>query len=345
MQLFNKFLNPLFKINQFNIQSLFSYFEQTPKSFTIIMTVSHYNLVSHSFPLFMVIIQIYLLDTLVLGIPNVHQRKVIEELKREDKLFDFHPNEKLNNKMKIGPYPQDQVDCNQASICKDCKSNEAYLITPKNVHLIGLHFGYKQEIIDLFHSLKFIDQDSALWFAFSEKQICIEKSQLQIDISLKSIFNQYQTLQNTLEVFPQLFSIQDNIKLNNIRMMARFDRDNRDDWNYEILSLNYTGNCDSDLLLCEQFYQEPTNVYLRVNGKLKAMEDMGFEIIGNKNIKQIIIEEMILPNLIFDQLIKQFFGERFIEQIEYDMDRQYKVEVKESLKEHKLELELIIEEH
>ncbi|CAK75938.1 unnamed protein product (macronuclear) [Paramecium tetraurelia] len=219
-----------------------------------------------------------------------------------------------------------------------------YLITPKNVHLIGLHFGYKQEIIDLFHSLKFIDQDSALWFAFAEKSICIEKSQLQIDISLQSIFNQYQTLQHSLEVFPQLFSIQDNIKLNNIKMMARFDRNEREDWSYEILSLNYTGNCNSDLLLCEQFYQEPTNVQLRVNGKLNIMEEIGFEIIGNKDIKQIIIEEMVLPNLIFDQLIKQFFGERFIEQIEYDLDRQYKVEIKESLKEDKLELELIMEE-
>ncbi|CAD8059925.1 unnamed protein product [Paramecium primaurelia] len=303
------------------------------------------KLMLHNFQFIMIIIYICLMNTIVFGIPNEHQRKVIEDLKRDDKLFDFHPNEKLNKKMKIGPYPQDQIDCNQVSICKYCKSNEAYLINTKNIHLIGLHFGYKQEILDLFHSLKFIDEDSELWFAFSEKSICIEKSQLQIDISLYSIFNQYQIQQNSFEVFPQLFSIKDNIKLNNIKMMTKFDRDNSNDWNYEIISLNYTGSCDSEIVFCEEFYQEPSNDHLRVKGKLKMKEEIAFEIVGYKNNKQINIEDIVLPNLIFDQLIKQFFGDRFIEQIEYNKNKQYKIEVIEFLKDHKLELELMIEEH
>lgn len=37
-------------------------------------------------------------------------------------------------------------------------------------------------------------------------------------------------------------------------MMTKFDRDNSNDWNYEIISLNYTGSCDSEIVFCEEFY-------------------------------------------------------------------------------------------
>ncbi|CAD8063168.1 unnamed protein product [Paramecium sonneborni] len=291
----------------------------------------------------MIIIYIYFLNSLVFGLPNERQRKVIEDLKREDTLFDFHPNEKLNNKMKIGPYPQDQIDCKQVSICKNCKSNEAYLITTKNAHLIGLHFGYKQEILDLVQSLKFLDQNIEFWFAFSEKQICIEKSQIEMDIQLSSIQKQYHIPKNNNSVFPHLFSIEDNIKLNNIQMIAKF---NKKDWNYEILSLNYLGECISDFFVCEQFYEAENN-QMRMKGKLKSQDKITFEITGSQNKKQLIIEEIELPNLFFDQLIKQFFGERFIEQIEYDMNQQYKIEISEFYINNnlELELELKIEDH
>lgn len=36
--------------------------------------------------------------------------------------------------------------------------------------------------------------------------------------------------------------------------MAKFDKEIKNDWNYEIMSLNYTGNCDSEFLICEDFY-------------------------------------------------------------------------------------------
>lgn len=78
-----------------------------------------------------------------------------------------------------------------------------------------------------------------------------------------------------------------------------------------------------------------------INGKfLNNINNI--EIKKNKTYSELKILEMELPNEYFDLLLQLFFGQRFIELIEYENEN-YLITISENKTEKNLDLELTLE--